>query len=61
MLDWHFELADKAHETMIARLIYGIGPDQDIGKETDSILNRVFDVSEELALFARDFIAHLTR
>jgi hypothetical protein len=61
LLDWHYELADKSHERNIVHHIFKVAEDADIGKESDAIMNRIFDMSEALALFASGFIAQLTK
>jgi len=60
-LDWYFELGDKATERVVVRHIFGLPEGADIGKESDAIAGRIFDMSEKLAEFAGYFIWETTR
>ncbi len=55
-LDWHFVLGDKVQDKIVVRYIFEVPKDKDIGKESDAIAGRVFDMAEKLAEFAGYFI-----
>lgn len=55
-LDWHFVLGDKVQDKIVIRYIFEVPKDKDIGKESDAIAGRVFDMAEKLAEFAGYFI-----
>ena len=60
-LDWYFQLGDKATERVVVRHIFGVAEGADIGKESDAIAGRMFDMSEKLAEFAGYFIWETTK
>jgi hypothetical protein len=60
-LDWYFQLGDKATERVVVRHIFGVAEGADIGKESDAIAGRIFDMSEKLAEFAGYFIWENTK
>jgi hypothetical protein len=55
-LNWHFVLGDKVQDKIVVRYIFEVPKDKDIGKESDAIAGRVFDMAEKLAEFAGYFI-----
>ena len=55
-LDWHFVLGDKVQDKVVVRYIFEVPKDKDIGKDSDAIAGRVFDMAEKLAEFAGYFI-----
>jgi hypothetical protein len=55
-LNWHFVLGDKVQDKVVVRYIFEVPKDKDIGKESDEIAGRVFDMAEKLAEFAGYFI-----
>ena len=61
LLDWYFELGDKVVQRIIVHHIFKVEKGKDIGKESDAIANRVFDVAEEITLFAGGFIQEQTK
>jgi len=61
LLDWYFELGDKVAQHIVVRQIFKIEEGKDIGKESDAIVNRIFDIAEKIALFAGAFIQEQTK
>jgi hypothetical protein len=55
-LDWHFVLGDKVQDKVVVRYIFEVPKGEDIGKASDAIAGRVFDMAEKLTEFAGYFI-----
>jgi hypothetical protein len=55
-LDWHFVLGDEVQDKIVVRYIFEVPKDKDMGKESDAIAGRVFDMAEKLAELAGYFI-----
>jgi hypothetical protein len=60
-LDWYFELADRVHEKVVVRYIFEVPKGADIGKESDVIAGRIFDMAEALGEFAGYFVWEQTK
>jgi hypothetical protein len=61
VLYWHFELGDKVAEWVVVHHVFKVKEGADIAKESDAIANRIFDIAEEICLFAGDFIKEQTK
>ena len=61
LLDWYFELGDKVAQRIVVHHVFKVPEGKDIGKESDAIANRIFDIAEEVALFAGGFIREQTK
>jgi hypothetical protein len=61
LLDWYFELGDKVVERIVVHHVFKINEENDTRKESDAIANRIFDVAEDIALFAGGFIQEQTK
>jgi len=46
-LDWHFVLGDKIQDRIVVRYIFEVPKDKDIGKESDAIAGRIFNMAEK--------------
>jgi hypothetical protein len=57
-LHWHFQLADKVVNSIFAREVLRIGHDDDVRKESDKIIHRLFDLHVALADFSMHFIRY---
>jgi hypothetical protein len=55
-LNWHFELGDKVQDKIVIHYIFEVPKGADVGKESDTIANRIFDMTEKLGEFAGYFI-----
>jgi hypothetical protein len=61
LLDWYFELGDKVARRIVVHHVFKVPEGRDIGKESDAIANRIFDIAEEIALFTGGFIREQTK
>jgi hypothetical protein len=61
LLDWYFELGDKVAQRIVVKNVFNIQDGRDAAKESDAIVNRIFDVAEEIALFSGAFIQEQTK
>ena len=61
LLDWHFVLGDKAQDKIIVRYIFEVPKEADIGKASDEIAGRIFDMAENLAEFSGYFVWEVTK
>ena len=55
-LDWHFVLGDKVQDKIVIRYIFEVPKGEAVGKASDAIANRVFDMAEKLIEFAGYFV-----
>jgi hypothetical protein len=60
-LDWYFHLGDKVSERIVVRYIFELPEGAGIGKGSDAIVGRIFEMAEALTEFAGYFIWEHTR